>query len=162
MPPPGWYHDGAGMRWWDGSSWGPAAPPSGAQSDDRTFSMLCHGGIVVGGFILPLVFYLVSDEQTRPETRWHSRQALNFQLTFLAVYLLGFGVLFIGLAAGGIFGANGSDAGFGAGFGIGLGLFFLLVMGAVVANIVFSIIGAVKANAGVRWTYPIKIPFVRN
>ena len=149
------------MRWWDGTAWGPAAEAGRGDSNDRTFSILTHGGIVIGGFILPLVFYLISDDETRPETRWHSRQALNFQLTFMAVYLGAFVVFFAGLGLSGAFSASGSDAGFGVGIGISFFLFFAVVFGALILNVVFSIIGAVRANAGVRWKYPLSIPFVR-
>lgn len=160
-PPPGWYHDGVAMRWWDGVAWGPFAPGGGASSDDRTLSILTHGGVLVGGFILPLVFYLIADDKTRPETRWNAREALNFQLTFLVAYLGSFIVFFAGLALSGAFGASGSDAGAGIGFGISFIVFFVVIFGAVIVNFVFSIIGAMRANAGIRWRYPLRIPFVR-
>ncbi len=150
------------MRWWDGTTWGPVAPGGGGRnSDDRTLSILTHGGVLVGGFILPLVFYLIADDETRPETRWHAREALNFQLSFLVAYLGSFIVFFVGLAASGAFGASGSEAGAGIGFGLSLGVFFVVIFGAVILNIVFSIIGAMRANAGIRWSYPLRIPFVR-
>ncbi len=160
-PPPGWYHDGVAMRWWDGVAWGPFAPGGGLSSDDRTLSILTHGGVLVGGFILPLVFYLIADDKTRPETRWNAREALNFQLTFLVAYLGSFIVFFAGLALSGAFGASGSDAGAGIGLGISLIVFFVVIFGAVIVNFVFSIIGAMRANAGIRWRYPLRIPFVR-
>jgi len=149
------------MRWWDGYAWGPVAPAGGRTSNDHTLSILTHGGVVVGGFVLPLVFYLISDDETRPETRWHSREALNFQLTFLAAYLGAFIVFFVGLAASGVFGAPGSEAGAGIGFGLSFVVFFAVVVGAVIVNIVFSVIGAMRASAGIRWRYPLRIPFVR-
>jgi uncharacterized Tic20 family protein len=158
MPPQGWYHDGYGQRWWDGTAWGPYAPAATESSDDKTFSILTHGGVLVGGFILPLVFYLISDDRERPETRWHSREALNFQITFIIVYFAAFILMFLGFGIGGVFGG---DTGAGAGIGIGFAGFFLVAFGAMIANFVFSIIGAVKANNGIRWKYPIRIPFVR-
>jgi len=159
-PPPGWYHDGVALRWWDGAAWGPVAPGGTVNSDDKTLSVLAHGGVLVGGFILPLIFYVIADDEQRPETRWHAREALNFQLTFLAAYLGAFIVFFVGLGASGAFGASGSDAGAGIGFGISFVVFFVFVFGAVILNFVFSIIGAMRANAGIRWKYPIRIPFV--
>ena len=142
-------------------AWGPVAPAGGPGSDDRTLSILTHGGVLVGGFILPLVFYLIADDETRPETRWHAREALNFQLTFLVAYLGSLLVFLVGLALSGVFGASGSDAGAGIGFGISLIVFFVVIFGAVIVNLVFSIIGAMRANAGIRWQYPLRIPFVR-
>ena len=55
----------------------------------------------------------------------------------------------------------GSDAGAGIGFGISLIMFFVVIFGAVIVNFVFSVIGAMRANAGIRWRYPLRIPFVR-
>jgi uncharacterized protein len=161
--PPGWYFDGQGMRWWDGAKWGPAAPPTGRTSDDRTLSMLAHGGVLVGGFILPLILYLISNDRERPETRWHAREALNFQITFMVVHFGGFFLGFGALALGGAFAASASEdaVGPGAGFGLGFVAFFVLILGAIAANVVFSIIGAMRANNGVRWKYPVRIPFVR-
>ncbi len=108
---PGGTTTGLSMRWWDGMAWGPLAPGGGRNSDDRTLSILTHGGVLIGGFVLPLVFYLIADDETRPETRWHSREALNFQLSFLVAYLGAFIVFFVGLAASGAFGASGSEPG---------------------------------------------------
>lgn len=152
--PPGWYHDGVAHRWWDGQAWGPYAPAPGVNSDDKTFSTLSHLGVVVGGFILPLVFYLISDDRQRPETRWHAREALNFQLTFLATYIASFALMFVGIGIG-------SAINSGLGVGLGFGLFFILIIAAVIANFVFSIIGALRANQGERWKYPISFRFIK-
>lgn len=160
-PPPGWYHDGNVMRWWDGEVWGPAAPDAGPSSDDRTFSILSHAGALVGGFVVPLVFYVVSDDETRPQTRWHAREALNFQITFMLVYLVSFVVFFVGLALAGVFGTTESNAAAGVGFAVTMGLFFIFVFGAVIVNYVFSIIAAVRASQGIRWKYPVNIRFVK-
>lgn len=107
--------------------------------------------------------YLISDDDTRPETRWHAREALNFQLTFLTVILGSFVIFFLGfgLGIGGAFSTTSDESSIGVAFGLGMTVFFLLVIGSTAANIVFSVIGAVRANSGVRWTYPIRIPFVR-
>ncbi len=160
-PQPGWYFDGRAQRWWDGVGWGPLAP----DSNDRTLATLSHLGVVFGGFMLPLVLFLISDDETRPETRHHAREALNFQLTFLAVYMVGFVAMFTGLAASGLIGASGEPDAIGAGVGIGFGLFFVffaLIFAVSIASIVFGIIGAVRANNGVRYEYPLCIRFVRS
>lgn len=82
---------------------GGAVAPDG---DDRTRTTLSHLGSLLGGPILPLVIYLLSDDERRPGTRHHAREALNFQLTFLAVYFLGFILMFIGLGTGGLLGTS--------------------------------------------------------
>ena len=53
-------------------------------------------------------------------------------------------MFFVGLAASGVFGASGSEAGAGIGFGLSFIVFFVLVFGAVIVNFVFSIIGAMR------------------
>lgn len=79
----------------------------------------------------------------------------------MVVYLGAFVVFFAGLAMAGAFSASGSDSEFGVGVGLSFFVFFAVVFGALILNVVFSIIGAVRANAGVRWKYPLTIPFVR-
>ncbi len=70
-------------------------------------------------------------------------------------------MFFVGLAASGGFGASGSEAGAGIGVGLSFIVFFVVIIGAVIVNFVFSIIGAIRASAGIRWRYPIRIAFVR-
>lgn len=120
---------------------------------------MSHLGVVAGGFILPLVLYLVSTDEERPETRWNAREALNFQLTFLLVYVVGFVALFLGLIGVGAFSATYEP---GLGFGAVFGVFMLGMIVWVVLNFVFSIMGALRANQGERWRYPLSIRFVRS
>ena len=156
---PGWYFDGLTQRWWDGVAWGPVAP----DSDDRTLATLSHLGSLLGGPILPLVMYLLSDDERRPETRHHAREALNFQLTFLAVYFLGFILMFIGLGTGGLLGTSQDPATIGAGVGFGVIVFFAsfaLIFAVAIGAFVFGVIGAVQANKGIRYRYPLCIRFI--
>lgn len=159
--PAGWYFDGRTHRWWDGVAWGQAAP----DSNDRTLATLAHLGAVLGGFLLPLVLYLIADDATRPETRHHAREALNFQITSLAATLLATVAMFTGFAASGLLGASGEPEAIGAGVGIGIGLFllcFAVIFAVSIASLVFGIIGAVRANKGIRYDYPLCIRFVRS
>ncbi len=159
--PAGWYFDGRAQRWWDGSTWGSLAP----DSNDRTLATLSHLGVVLGGFLLPLILYLIADDQRRPQTRRHAREALNFQITTLVVTLLAMVAMFTGLAASGLLGASGEPEAIGAGIGVGVTLFFLffVVLFAVsIAAFVFGIIGAVRANKGEHYDYPLCIRFVRS
>lgn len=150
---PGWYFDGTRQRWWDGTAWGPAA----TSTDDNTFATLAHLGSVFGGFILPLVLYVVSKDGRRPETRFHAREALNFQLTFLAIYFPAFAIyMFVVLARAGS-GGDGSSAG----FFLVLGLFMLFAFAASIAAIVLGVRGALRANKGERYRYPISIRILK-
>jgi uncharacterized protein len=150
--PPGWYFDGHATRWWDGAQWGVYAPTSapGVDSNDKTLAVLAHLGTFVGGFILPLIFYLISNEQNRPMTRWHAREALNFQITFLIAYLLGFAVFMVAIIGS----ASSESAAFGL---LAFPLLFLILGG----SWVMSIIGAIKASKNEQWRYPVCIRFVK-
>jgi hypothetical protein len=67
--PAGWYDDGQGhQRWWDGTNWGPVAPPVVERANTS--------GIAVAGFILALV------------------GAVSFGLPVLCLILLVLAVLF--------------------------------------------------------------------
>lgn len=158
--PAGWYFDGRAQRWWDGSAWGPIAP----DGNDRSLATLAHVGALLGGFLVPLVLYLIADER-RPETRRHARAALNFHITMMLAVLLGFAVMFTGLAASGVLGASGEPAAIGAGIGVGFGLFvvfFALAFAMSIAGLVFGIAGAKQANKGIPYEYPLCISFVRS
>jgi uncharacterized Tic20 family protein len=162
-PKPGWYHDEEGaVRWWDGDRWDaaaippPAAPtnpypstqpwpapaPGPGRSDARTLAMLAHLGVFLGGFIVPLVIYLTVGKEDL-FVRHHARESLNFQLSYLIVYITGLILILVTLLIGAI-----------------VLLPVLLIVG--VAHIVYAIIGAVKASQGEWWCYPITFRFVKN
>ena len=160
--PPGWYADPTGtLRWWDGQNWGPAAgqlPPGGpfTPQPNKTLAVLSHLGPILGGFVLPLVIYLAADRNDH-YVRHHASEGLNFQLSFLIVWLVGIGVFFVGFF--GLAAAAGSS-----GAAVGLGAFFLVwlvLFGLMIASWVFAVIGAVQASKGVWWRYPVCVRFVK-
>jgi uncharacterized Tic20 family protein len=161
-PKPGWYHDDEGaVRWWDGNRWDAAVPatvepivgypatqtwpapvPAPGRSDARTLAMLAHLGVLLGGFILPLIIYLTVGKEDQ-FVRHHARESLNFQLSWLIVYFIGFIIIVVTFLVGAIV------------------VLPLLIIGGV-AHTVYGIIGAVKANQGEWWCYPISFKFVKN
>ena len=85
VPPPSWYHDHIGvLRWWDGSAWGPAAPPSPEARDSRTWGTLAHLGFLFLWFVGPLVIRQTVGRKD-PFVRKHATESLNANLT-LCVY----------------------------------------------------------------------------
>ena len=104
-------------------------------SDEKMWSTLVHAGGILFQFLPALIGYLVLKERG-PFVRAHTATALNFQLTLLIAYFVG-SLLSI----------------------IGVGL--LIMLAAWVLNIVFSIMAAVKSNAGWPYEYPMAIRFVR-
>ena len=110
-----------------------APPPVGApSSDDRTIALLTHLSGIVLGFIVPLIIWLINKD--KPEKSFvtdQAKEALNFQIT---VTIAGFAVAIISVVT--------------------LGLGAILYLAFVVA-IVFQIMGAVAANRGEAYRYPL-------
>jgi uncharacterized Tic20 family protein len=109
--------------------------PTEVSKDARTWGMLCHltalsGFVGVGfGFVLgPLVCWLVKKNDYEFVDD-QGKEALNFQITmFIALVVSGvLCIVFIG---------------------------FVLAPAVVITDVIFTIIGAVKANDGVRYRYP--------
>ncbi len=112
------------------------APLAGSGSDNNKILILvAHLGGIFFGFIPPLIVYLLRKD-TADATLDNAREALNWQLTVLlasvACFILSF--VLIGL------------------------LLFWIVM---VANLVFSIMAAVKSSPSQVYTYPISIRLVK-
>ena len=103
---------------------------------DRTLAILVHIGGLFFSWIAPLVLYLVKKDSKEDFTVYHAREALNFQLTLLVVYFACFILSFILI-----------------------GLFLLWI--AMLANLILSIVAAVKASNGVDYRYPMTIRFIK-
>jgi len=113
-----------------------AAPqPPLSPADEKMWSILTHVGGILFHWVAPLIAYLVLKDRG-PFVRWHTRQALNFQLTLVIAYVVG-GLLLI----------------------VFVGI--LVVLAAAVLNIVFGILAAMAANRGEFYKYPVAIEFVR-
>ncbi len=104
------------------------------RSEEKTWAMGAHLMAFLGFFlpfgnlIGPLIFYLWKRQESEFVAD-QAMEALNFQLTVTIAFLLGFMALFIV---------------------IGVVLLPLIA----IANIVFIIIAALKANQGERYRYP--------
>jgi uncharacterized protein len=157
---PGWYPDQAGyIRWWDGQAWGPLAgppPPPPLPAPNKAIAVLSHLGPFLGGFILPLVLYLVTDPREL-YGRHHSSEGLNFALSVLVVEFGALALFFVGFGVMGVAGSSGGAI-------VGLGWFFLIWLGLLAMAVtawVFAVIGAIQASKGVWWRYPICYRFVK-
>ncbi len=125
-----------------------------APDQQRLWAMLAHlspfaaallgiatGGTVFLGALGPLIIFLVLKDRG-VFVRRQAAEALNFQIVFTIVYLAG---ILLGLVT--------------------LGIGFLLVVPVLVivgiAVAVFQIIGAVKANQGIDYRYPLNWRLVK-
>jgi uncharacterized Tic20 family protein len=122
----------------------PVPPPPSATEptpDERTWGMLAHLSSVVAmliglSVIGPLIVWLAKKD-TSAWVAHHAREALNFQITMLLVYVA---LIIVGFVS------------------CGIGWFPIPV--AALVNLVLSIVAAVKANDGVRYTYPFALRLV--
>lgn len=130
----------------------PPAPSDSSTEDERLWAMIAHlsallGGLVTGAvggwgfFIGPLVVWLVKKD-TMPFVDDQAKEALNFNITVSALFLilLAFTVMTLGI-------------------GILITGPIMFIVG--IAALVFIIIAAIKAKEGVRYRYPFTLRLVK-
>jgi hypothetical protein len=115
-----------------GSEPGPA--DSGLTQDERTWALLSHVLSLVGGFVAPLVIWLVKKEDSAYVAE-HALESLNFQITVTIAWLVAFALACIGG-------------------------FFLLPVIAVYA-LVMIIIATLKASEGKSYQYPLTLRLIK-
>ncbi|WP_214108918.1 DUF4870 domain-containing protein [Acrocarpospora catenulata] len=103
-------------------------------SDDTTMAMLAHLLGLLSSFVGPLVMYLLKKDES-PYVRDQAAEALNFQLTVLVASIVS-SILMV----------------------IIIGIF--LLMAVLLGGVILSIMGAVAANNGSPYRYPLSIRFV--
>lgn len=121
----------------------PAAPLTAA--DDKLWASLAHfGGIL---WILPslIIFLVLKDRGER--TRVESKEALNWQITFLIVWIVWVIIATILAIPFLLMGAG----------------WLLTLIGFLIyaANAVFSIMGGVKVQQGGSYRYPVSFRFIK-
>ena len=110
--------------------------------DDRTWAMLAHlltlSGLIIpfGNVIAPLVIYLIKKDEM-PFVVDQAKEALNFQITVTALYILCIPLSFF--------------------FCVGL----FIAIPVAIAQAVFAVIGGIKANEGVKYRYPLTIRIIK-
>lgn len=131
---------------------GPLSGQPLAESDNRMWAMFSQLTVTLGhvvswgflGWVGPLIIFLVYKDRSR-FVRFHAAEALNGAITVLIAQV----VLSIVL---GIFAI--------VTLGIGSPLLALVPIPALV-QFIFSILGAVKANQGQWWSYPLNLRLVK-
>ena len=137
----------------------PAPAPAGplTEAEDKQWAGLSHLLGILG--ILPalIIFLVFKDRGAR--TRVESKEALNWQITVLAAYIAVWIVVGILSVIIGIATATSYDSAI-IGSAI-IGLLYLLPGAVWIINIIFSIIGFTKVNAGGAYRYPFAIRLVK-
>ena len=103
---------------------------------DKTLGILVHIGGIFFSWLAPLVLFLVKKDSGDKFTIDNAREALNFQITVLILYVGCFFLTFIL---------------------IGILLFWVVML----ANLVLGIMAAIKASNGEMFHYPMTIRLVK-
>jgi uncharacterized Tic20 family protein len=83
-------YGGYDPRWGYGPPGNPEHPEYGQPTgDETTMALFCYVGALLGGFLVPLILYLIKKNESR-FVRFHAAQALNYTLTQM---ILLFGLL---------------------------------------------------------------------
>ena len=125
-----------------GASAAPAAqtPPVSKEVQTRQWAMFLHLSLLAGllvplaGLVVPIVIWQIKKEEL-PGLDAHGKVVMNWIISEV-IYGIACFVLFFLL----------------------IGIPLLLALGVIA--IVFPVIGAIKANEGVVWKYPLSIPFL--
>ncbi|MEV7989947.1 DUF4870 domain-containing protein [Micromonospora sp. NPDC085948] len=146
-PPPGGYPPAGGYPPPGGGypTGGAYGGPGGgfASNEDKTWALVAHFGGAAGmilsggvlGWIAPLVALLARGNQS-PTVRSHAAAALNFQLIWSVVGLVGWVLSCILIG-------------------------FIGVGAAIILGAVFGIIAGIKANEGQLYRYPLSASFIK-
>lgn len=110
----------------------PLNPPT---PDEKTMGILSHILCLVGGFIAPLIIYLIKKDES-PYIREQAKEALNFQITVIICYIISWILIFVV---------------------VGLLLVFLVL----IADLILIIIATIKASEGKLYRYPINFRFIK-
>lgn len=112
-----------------------ATPQPLRPEDEKLWAIVTHLGGIVFPVVVPLIAYLVLRDRG-PFVRHHTATALNFHLTMLIAYAVGFVTLWLIV-----------------------GFFVLLAVGLLV--LILAIMAAAAAGRGEFYSYPLSIVFVR-
>ena len=128
------------------------AAQGGVPAEERQWAMFAHLSALAGGlltsalggwgfFLGPLVIWLMKKD-TMPFVADQAKEALNFNITVSAIFLL---LLVLGIVT--------------LGLGFLIAMPIMLIVG--IAALVFIIIAAMKANDGIAYRYPFTIRLVK-
>ena len=118
-----------------GQAYGQVTSPPLTQSEERGWALGAHLGVLVAGFLAPLIIWLVFKDRGR-FLEHHAKESLNFQITVTIAFIV---AMITALLL--------------------VGIFLALVL--VPWMIVMPIIAAVKANSGEWYRYPLTLRLVK-
>ncbi len=104
-------------------------------SDEKNIALLSHLGTLIGGFIVPLVIYLVKKDESAYVAE-HAKESLNFQISLL-IYFIVSGFLAI----------------------IIIGFFLMMALG--LFSLIVLILASIATSEGKLYRYPLCIRFIQ-
>ena len=129
-----------------------------------TYCMLLHlslllnflsGGFPFLGIIVPIVLWMIGKDKS-PQVDQHGKIVLNWLISLFIYAAIG-----MAIAVGSTIFTIAIAISTGFPMPIGFILFGTIVLLVWILMAVFPIIGAVKANEGTAWKYPLSIPFFK-
>jgi len=105
--------------------------------EEKTMAMLAHILALPGGFLIPLVLYLIKKDESKFIAD-QAKESLNFQITAAIAMLIFIVFAFITC-------------------GYSIILFPILAIGIII----LCIIAGLKANEGIKYRYPVNIRFIK-
>ncbi len=118
-----------------------------SESDAKLWATLSHMGFVIGGFITPLVIWLIQRDKSE-FVATHAKEALNFQLTVMAAVLVGVILMVLGIALGPLAIITSI-------------MMFIIFLGAGIGSLVLGIMALIEANKGNYYKYPVNFRFIK-
>lgn len=103
--------------------------------DACMWAMLCHLLAIFTGFIAPLIIWLIKKGED-PFVDHHGKEALNFQITVAIALIISWLLCFVCVGV-------------------------VLLPAVWIADLVFLIIAAIKANNGEAYRYPVSIRLIK-
>jgi uncharacterized Tic20 family protein len=132
----------------------PPAPDAGSPSaEERQWGMFAHLSILAGGlvssavggwgwFIGPLIIWLVKKDNNVPFVIDQAKEALNFSILITGIMVVLWVLTLVTLGIGAL-----------------LTIPLMIIIG--LAALVFTIMGAMKANEGIAYRYPVNFRIVK-
>jgi len=113
----------------------PYSPQPMSQSDERLWATLAHAGIILFGFLPPLIIWLIFRERSAFVDD-QGKEALNFSILVTIAYVVGsiLTVILIGV---------------------------LIIIAVGLATLILCIMAAIAANRGEQYRYPINWRIVK-
>jgi uncharacterized protein len=104
-------------------------------SDEKTLAILSHILTFVGGFIPPLIIFLIKKDESKFVSD-HAKESLNFQITLLIGYFIGIVTMIIII-----------------------GVLILIFLGIV--HLILVIVATIRASEGKIYRYPFNFRLIK-